>query len=45
MKTTATQDGDDFLINGTKLWISSAELGGLFMVMANAQPEAVNKNY
>ncbi len=29
---TATQDGDDWLLNGTKLWVTTGEQAGLFVV-------------
>lgn len=34
MKTTAVRDGDDWVLNGTKMWISSAEYAGVFVVWA-----------
>ncbi|MFT6365284.1 MAG: alkylation response protein AidB-like acyl-CoA dehydrogenase [Candidatus Azotimanducaceae bacterium] len=34
MKTRAVMDGDEWLINGTKMWISSAEYAGVFVVWA-----------
>ncbi|KAK9695608.1 Acyl-CoA dehydrogenase, middle domain [Popillia japonica] len=40
MKTTAKQDGGDFIINGSKMWISNAKLAGIFLVFANANPSA-----
>ncbi|XP_063912961.1 short/branched chain specific acyl-CoA dehydrogenase, mitochondrial-like [Zophobas morio] len=40
LKTIATPDGSDFLLNGSKMWISSADIAGLFLVMANANPSA-----
>uniref|UniRef100_A0A452FYY0 Short/branched chain specific acyl-CoA dehydrogenase, mitochondrial n=2 Tax=Capra hircus TaxID=9925 RepID=A0A452FYY0_CAPHI len=36
MKTRADKKGDYYIINGSKMWISSAEIAGLFVVMANA---------
>lgn len=39
MKTTATKDGDDFLINGSKWGISNALIADFFLVLANAEPE------
>ncbi len=39
LKTRAVPDGDDFVLSGTKLWITSAAEAGLFLVMANANPE------
>lgn len=38
MKTTAKKNGSDYILNGTKMWISSAGIAGLFIVMANADP-------
>lgn len=40
MKTTARKEGDNFVINGSKMWISSAPQAGVFLVMANANPKA-----
>jgi len=39
LKTTAKKDGDDYIINGNKLWISNSDVAGVFLVMANAKPE------
>ena len=41
MKTQAKKDGDCFVLNGSKHWISNAEHAGVFLVMANAKPEEV----
>ncbi|CAD5235768.1 unnamed protein product [Bursaphelenchus xylophilus] len=38
MKTTAKEDGDDYVINGQKMWITSSGHANLFFVMANADP-------
>jgi len=38
LRTSAVKDGDDYIINGTKVWISNAEHAGVFLVMANAKP-------
>lgn len=38
MKTRAVKDGDDYVINGTKSWITNAEHAGFFIVFANADP-------
>lgn len=38
LKTVAVKEGDHFIMNGSKLWISNAEHAGVFMVMANAEP-------
>ena len=34
MKTTARREGDDWVLNGTKMWITSAEYAGIFVVWA-----------
>ena len=34
MKTRALRDGDSFVLNGTKMWISNAEYAGVFVVWA-----------
>ncbi len=34
MRTSAVKDGDDWVINGAKQWISSAEYAGVFVVWA-----------
>ncbi len=34
IQTTATQDGTDYVINGTKKWISFAQLADVFLVVA-----------
>lgn len=38
MATTAKKDGNDYIINGTKHWITNAEHADLFIVFANADP-------
>lgn len=40
LKTTAKKDKNHYVINGTKMWISNSDVAGLFLVMANAKPEA-----
>jgi len=39
LKTVAKKDGDDFVISGSKLWITNAGQASFFLVMANAEPE------
>jgi len=34
LKTTAVRDGDDYILNGTKCFITNAPIAGLFTVMA-----------
>ncbi|KAG5683670.1 hypothetical protein PVAND_012937 [Polypedilum vanderplanki] len=38
MKTTAKKDGNHYVINGTKMWISNSDLADVFLLMANADP-------
>ena len=40
LSTTARRDGDHYLLNGRKLWISNAAESGLFVLFANADPAA-----
>src|SRR3984957_1973119 len=40
LATRATQRGDEYFITGRKLWITNAAEAGLFLVFANAHPEA-----
>ena len=40
MATRAEDRGDHFLLNGRKLWITNAAEAGLFLLFANASPEA-----
>jgi alkylation response protein AidB-like acyl-CoA dehydrogenase len=40
MQTRARQDGSGWLLNGRKLWITNAAEAGLFLIFANAKPEA-----
>ncbi|KAH8332212.1 hypothetical protein KR074_009413 [Drosophila pseudoananassae] len=39
LKTVAKKDGKDYVINGTKMWISNSDVAGVFLVFANAKPE------
>lgn len=43
MSTTATRDGDDYVINGHKWFTSSAEGASFAIVMAVTNPEAANR--
>ena len=40
MATRAVEEADGYRISGRKLWISNAREAGLFLVFANADPEA-----
>jgi acyl-CoA dehydrogenase len=45
LKTTAKHDGDDYIINGQKLWTSRAEHSDLMILLARTTPreEAANR--
>ncbi|GAM89877.1 hypothetical protein ANO11243_079170 [Dothideomycetidae sp. 11243] len=44
LRTTATQDGDDFLISGQKIWITSAQVATKMVLLARTTPlEQVKK--
>jgi len=43
MKTRAVKDGDDWVINGTKMWISNALAADFVMVQAVTDPEKRQK--
>jgi butyryl-CoA dehydrogenase/short/branched chain acyl-CoA dehydrogenase len=40
LQMRARQDGDSYVLNGQKLWITNASEAGLFLVFANLNPEA-----
>jgi alkylation response protein AidB-like acyl-CoA dehydrogenase len=40
LQTRAHRDGDDWILEGSKLWITNGEEAGLFIVFANAKPDA-----
>ena len=40
LETRATKRGDDFVLNGQKLWITNAKEAGLFIVFATTDPAA-----
>lgn len=39
LKARAVKDGNGYVINGEKLWITNAAAAGVFLVMANVAPE------
>ena len=39
LQTLATRRGDDFILNGQKLWITNAKEAGLFIVFATIDPK------
>ena len=40
LATRARDDGDHFVLNGRKLWITNAQEAGVFIVFANVNPQA-----
>ena len=40
LQTRAVEDGDDFVVNGTKIWTSSAHRADHIMVLTRTDPEA-----
>lgn len=44
LTTSAVRDGDDYVLTGTKRFITNAPLAGLFTIMARTQPERLPGN-
>ena len=42
MKSKAVKEGDSWVVNGTKAWITSAEYAGIFVVWAVTDPDAAS---
>ena len=40
LQTSAREDGDDFLINGQKIWTSTADRSDMIFVLVRTEPEA-----
>jgi alkylation response protein AidB-like acyl-CoA dehydrogenase len=40
LQTKASEDGDDFLINGQKIWTSTADMSQMMFVLVRTEPEA-----
>ena len=40
LQARAVEDGDHFVLSGRKLWITNAGEAGIFLIMANANPDA-----
>jgi glutaryl-CoA dehydrogenase (non-decarboxylating) len=43
MQTTAYRDGDAYILNGEKTWISLADLADHFLIFAKTNPDAGNR--
>ena len=44
LKTTARKDGDDYIINGAKMWITNSTQADFFCVLANTSEDKPHKN-
>ncbi len=44
LRTTAVREGDWYVLNGTKRYITNAPYAGVFLVMARTSPERLPKN-
>lgn len=44
LTTTARKDGDDYIIDGSKMWITNATQADFFCVLANTSEGPVHKN-
>jgi len=42
LRTSATVDGDDFILNGTKIWVTNGGIAGLYIVYARTNPDVSN---
>ena len=40
LQTSATEDGDDFIINGQKIWTSTADTSQMMFVLVRTEPKA-----
>ena len=40
LQTSAREDGDDFLINGQKIWTSSADVSQMCFILVRTEPDA-----
>ena len=45
IRTRAVRDGDDWVLNGTKCWVTNGRIAGLAMVVAVTDPEAGKKGF
>lgn len=44
IKTTAIRDGDDYILNGSKCYITNAPIAGLFTVLARTDPDSTGSS-
>ena len=40
IKTTASRDGNDYIINGSKMWITNGQHGSLYALLTKTDPKA-----
>ncbi len=43
LKTSAVEDGDDFIINGQKIWTTTAHAADMMFCLVRTEPDAPNK--
>lgn len=43
MKTVAKKDGDDYILNGSKVWITNGGVADIYVVFAKTNPDARHK--
>ena len=43
VSTTAEKDGDEWVINGTKMWITNGSVGDYFVVICRTDPDAEDR--
>ena len=44
IQTSATKNGNDYIINGQKVFISNGQIGDVFIVTAKTQKDVSSKN-
>jgi acyl-CoA dehydrogenase len=44
MQATATLDGNYWVLNGTKMWVTSGSVAGLYIIFARSHPDAARKS-
>mgnify|MGYP003316665801 FL=1 len=45
IKTNAVKDGNDYVINGSKMWITNGTQADWMCMLANTNPDAKNKHF
>jgi acyl-CoA dehydrogenase len=44
MQATAALDGESWVLNGTKLWVTNGSVAGLYIIFARSHPDAQRKS-